>query len=211
MKNIIFLFAVTGLLAAVAPHGHDGVMNIGETAPNSDVAMLDVSGDEFSLNDLKGENGLLVVFSCNTCPFVVGNGDKSEGWEGRYNQLYELAQAEGIGMVLVNSNAAKRDGDDSFDAMKTHAEEAGYLMNYVVDENSALADAFGARTTPHVFLFDADMKLTYKGAVDDNVNSSDEVEATYLQDALSNMAAGEPIDPNDTKELGCSIKRVKTE
>lgn len=190
-------------------HGDDGIMNIGEAAPQADLKMLDVSGEELSLTDAKMENGLLVVFSCNTCPFVIGNGEKSEGWEGRYNDLYDLANENNIGMILVNSNEAKRDGVDAFEEMQAHADAAEYKMSYVVDKDHVLADAFGAKTTPHVFLFDADMKLAYKGAIDDNVNKASEVSETYLADAIGKMVAGETIDPNSTKQLGCSIKRVK--
>lgn len=197
------------LLMAFTIHDPEGIINIGETAPQSDLKMLDVLGDEFSLNDLVGENGLLVIFSCNTCPFVVGNGEKSEGWEGRYNGIYDQVSDNNIGMVLVNSNEAKRDGDDSYEKMQEHAEAANYKMNYVVDENHVLADAFGAKTTPHVFLFDASMKLVYKGAIDDNVNKSSEVEQEYLANAIANLIAGNAIDPNSTKQLGCSIKRNK--
>ena len=88
--------------------------------------------------------------------------------------------------------------------------ENGYTMKYVVDENHVLADALGALTTPHVYLFDEDMKLVYKGAIDDNVNDASEVKEHYLQDAIKNLMSGKTIDPNSTRQLGCSIKRVKS-
>ena len=80
-------------------------------------------------------------------------------------------------------------------------------MDYVVDEKSELADAFGAKTTPHVYLFDADMKLVYKGAIDDNNASAKEVKSHYLKTALKEMAADRPISEPETRPLGCSIKR----
>jgi len=160
----------------------------------ADEDMMDVSGKEMSLNDIKQEKGLVVIFSCNTCPFVVGG--KGEGWEGRYNDVYEECQKNNIGMVLVNSNEAKRDGDDSLEKMKIHAKEEGYKSYYVVDSKHKLADAFGAKTTPHVFMFDKDMNLAYKGAIDDNVESSKEVKEHWLSVAIENLAAGKKIDPN---------------
>ncbi len=201
MKTIIF--AVTAVLALTM----GDILEIGKTAPMTDVKMKDVSGKELSLNDIKQENGLLVVFSCNTCPFVVGG--KGEGWEGRYNDVHDMCTKNNIGMVLVNSNEAKRDGDDSLQEMQAHAKKEGYKSHYVVDNNHKLADAFGAKTTPHVFMFDGEMNLAYKGAIDDNVDSSADVKETWLQNAISNLAAGKPIDPNSTRNSGCSIKRVK--
>ena len=93
--------------------------------------------------------------------------------------------------------------------MKNKARDMGYLAPYVVDEESKLANAFGARTTPHVFLFNADLELIYTGAIDDNVDSSEEVENHYLIDAIERHSAGKRIRKNTTAPLGCSIKRVQ--
>lgn len=212
MKTNRNFWAICALVLIVSifafmPAGTDS-LEIGTAAPKADVKMKDVSGKSYTLKDLKKENGLLVIFSCNTCPFVVGTGDK-EGWEKRYNGLYEKAQEEKIGMVLINSNEAYRGDQDSFEEMVAHARKEGYKSPYVVDKDHVLADAFGAKTTPHVYLFDKDMKLVYKGAIDDNNGSSDDVKEHYLKDALTNLPAGKKIDPNSTKSLGCSIKRVK--
>ena len=205
MKTV--LLALSLLASAAFSVDVSEVLEIGSKAPLADQKMMDVSGNELSLDDIKKENGLLVVFSCNTCPFVVGG--KGEGWEGRYNDIYDICQKQEIGMVLVNSNEAKRDGDDSLEEMKAHAKEEGYKSYYVVDQKSALADAFGARTTPHIYMFNNKMELAYKGAIDDSVDSSVNVKEPWLNNAISNLAEGKKIDPNSTKNLGCSIKRVK--
>lgn len=186
-------------------HDHK-TLEIGAKAPKTDLKMKDVSGKEHALNDLKKENGLLVIFSCNTCPFVIGG--MGEGWEGRYNKVYDIAEANNIGMVLVNPNEAKREKGDSFDDMVARAKEKSYKSPYVIDNNHVLADAFGARTTPHVFLFDKNMTLVYVGAIDDNVKSTEDVKEFYLKDAIENLAKGQKIDPNATKNIGCSVKRV---
>ncbi len=136
-------------------------------------------------------------------------GGRGEGWEGRYNDVYDLCAKNNIGMVLVNSNEAKRDKDDSFTEMQARAKAEAYKSYYVVDEDHKLADAFGAKTTPHVFMFDVNMNLAYKGAIDDNVDAAAEVKETWLENAISNLVAGKPIDPNSTRNIGCSIKRVK--
>ena len=184
---------------------------IGEKAPMATAPLMGVDGKQHTLLDLKGENGLLVIFSCNTCPFVVGNGTKTEGWEGRYNGLSELATSLNIGMVLVNSNEAKRKGDDSFAAMKQRAADSDYTMPYVVDQGSKLANACGARTTPHVFLYNKDLTLAYRGAIDDNVNKAEEVKEPYLNLAMTRMAEGKKIKTQETKAVGCSITRDLTQ
>tara|TARA_R110000868_G_scaffold73899_10_gene213868 strand:- start:951 stop:1580 length:630 start_codon:yes stop_codon:yes gene_type:complete len=174
----------------------------GDVAPMLDYKMQSISGENLSLNDLKEENGMLVIFSCNTCPFVVA-------WEDRYPELADIASQNEIGFALINSNQAKRDGEDSFDEMQRHATEKGYGdAPYLVDENSALANAFGAKTTPHVFLFNQDMTLVYVGAIDDNFKDASKVKETFLEDAINNMIEGNEITPNTTKAIGCSIKRV---
>ena len=213
MKNKRVAFLMSVLLGAIISFtsltvANDGeAMAIGAKAPLTDVKMQDISGKELSLTDLNKKNGLLVVFSCNTCPFVVGSGNK-EGWEGRYNSLNSLCEKNGLGMVLVNSNEAKRKGDDSMAEMVAHAKEQGYKMPYVIDQNHQLADALGARTTPHVYLFNSDLLLVYRGLIDDNVNSAQEVKEKYLESAISKLVKGEMPDPAVTKAMGCSIKRV---
>lgn len=179
-------------------------LSIGDKAPMTSVKMKEVAGEQVSLDDLKKENGLLVIFSCNTCPFVLA-------WEDQYPRLGDLTSDNKIGMVLVNSNEAKRKGDDAMSAMKEHARKAGYNCPYVVDSGSKLADAFGAQTTPHVYLFNEDMELVYRGSINDKFEGKDKTaKKFYLEGAIQNLVQGKQIDPADTREIGCSIKRVKT-
>lgn len=177
-------------------------LEIGSVAPMVDYKMQDIGGKEYSLSDLKKENGLLVIFSCNTCPFVLT-------WEDTYPELYEVANLNGLGMVLVNSNTKKRSDEDSMEAMRSHAKKAGYKMPYLVDEKNKLADAFGARSTPHVYLFNNEMELVYRGSINNKYENKTKVaDKFYLKNAIKAMLTGEKIDPADTKEIGCSIKRV---
>lgn len=206
MKTAIALSALA--LLGMAPHGELKDLNLGDALPLPDHRMMDVSGQEKSLKELAGKNGLLVIFTCNTCPFVVGT-DDSEGWEGRYPELGVFARKHGVGMALVNSNEAKRAMGDSFDDMKKRYTEKGYNHYYLLDKGHQVADAFAARTTPHVFLFDKDLKLVYKGAVDDRVEKAADVKQPFVRDAITNMVGGKAIDPAVTRNIGCSIKRVE--
>jgi hypothetical protein len=213
MKKVLIAASALVLLVAIAAFSFKSetnpILDLGAKAPETKLEMADVSGENITLESVAQKNGLLVIFSCNTCPFVIGNGTKTEGWEGRYPGIAEMAMKNDIGMVLVNSNEAKRSAGDSMEDMKKRYAEKNLKGYYVLDENHKLADAFGALTTPHVYLFDGDMKLIYKGAIDDSVDSSKDVKQAYLENAIKAHVNGKKIDPASTKQLGCSIKRVK--
>jgi len=204
MKKIVSLLALAAIVVTgfAFAEKSDTDLKVGDKAPLTSAKLIDINNKETSLENLKKEGGLLVIFSCNTCPFVVA-------WEDRYNGLNDLATNNNIGMVLINSNEAKRAGDDSLEKMKAHASKLGYTAPYVIDADHKIADAFGAASTPHVYLFDKDMKLVYVGAIDDNYKDASQVKETYVANAIKNLATNKPISPNQTKAIGCSIKRVK--
>jgi thioredoxin-related protein len=176
-------------------------IEIGTELPAATEKVKSVDGKEINLKKAGTKNGLIVMFSCNTCPYVVKS-------QERTRQVMAFAKEKSVGMVIVNSNAAYRDKDDSYEAMKKYAKEQGYSVPYVVDEASKIADAFGATRTPEVFLFDKDNKLVYKGAMEDNPSSPSESKEMYLQDAVTKMLAGQPASPSTTKSIGCTIKRA---
>lgn len=199
MKKFLVLLMVVLSVPFFASAG-DGQIEIGEKAKYTDVEMLSVNGERVSLADVSKENGLLVMFSCNTCPFV-------KRWEDRYSQVKAWADNNDVGMIVLNSNYKNRNGVDSYDAMKKHASDNDYNFHYVVDENSQIANAFGGQTTPHVFLFDDDMELVYKGAIDDNYKNAADVKKHYLKDALVSLGNERKVAVAETRPVGCSIKR----
>ena len=170
--------------------------------PNADYEMKSVNGIYYSLNNLKEKNGIIILFTCNTCPFVVK-------WEDRYKLLEELAKKNNIGLVYINSNYKKRDGDDSYEEMKKHAKKMNYRFPYLLDEKSKLANSFGAKTTPHIFMFNSNLQLAYKGAIDDNYEDINKVKEFYLEDAIQQLVKGKRIKVSETKPIGCSIKRFR--
>ena len=186
----------------------------GTALPLSDQQMIDVkTNSKTALKDYKKEKGLLVIFSCNTCPFVVGTPD-FPGWERQYNTLFDQVVKCNVGFVLVNSNERNRqlgisEGVDSENQMKKHAEEKGYQMPYLLDEKSILANAFGAKTTPHVFLFNEELKLVYSGSIDNIWDNQRKEEIPYLINAINALIQGKKIKPSATPPKGCSIKRFK--
>ena len=202
MKKIMFVFMLAVSVSVFASN-NSGKLAIGDKPVLPEVKMDDVSGAKISLADVKKENGLLVMFSCNTCPFVLQ-------WEDRFPDLKAWADKNKVGMVVLNSNHQKRDGEDSFEAMKKHAKEKGYNFYYALDDQSLIANSFGGQTTPHAFLFNGKMELVYKGAIDDSYKSAKDVKQPYLKDAIASLSSGKKIAVVETKPVGCSIKR-KTE
>ena len=122
--------------------------------------------------------------------------------------VQELATVNDIGIILLNPNEDYRDKGDGMEDMILHAEKAGYNLPYVLDKNHRVADAFGASRTPHVYLFNAEDKLVYVGAIDDKANSAADVEEFYLEDAIEQLSAGQAITRSSTKSIGCTIKRL---
>ena len=184
-------------------------LRVKDKAPMQQVDMKSVNGSIYNLNNLKKDKGLVVIFSCNSCPFVVGS-DDFPGWEKQYDSLYNEALANDIGFVLVNSNEGKRNQADSYEEMVKHAKEQNYTMPYVVDEKAALANAFGAKTTPHVYFFDQTLSLIYTGSIDNSWDKGRKSDQFYLFDAIKAQGKGKKIKPNTTEPKGCGIKRVVT-
>lgn len=177
-------------------------LGIGKPAPLADHKVEDISGRSLTLNSVKEQNGLLVIFSCNTCPWVVK-------WENRYLDLGTITKTSNIGMIALNPNERIRDKGESMEDMKKRAKNKGYNFYYALDKDHELADAFGATRTPHVFLFDKDMKLVYRGAIDDNAADAGKVKQYYLKNAIDELVAGKSVTESTTRSLGCTIKRIE--
>lgn len=205
MKKLTILVVLATFVSfsfyAFAPAGEPlkDELEIGAKAPLTDVEVKDVSGEMLTLAEVAGEKGLLVIFSCNTCPWVAK-------WEDRYNPVANLASEHNIGTIALNPNSAYRNRGDGYEDMQKRAEESGYDFYYALDEDSKLAKAFGATRTPHIFLFNSEMELVYRGAIDDNANAADEVEKPYLKNAITELGTGTQIKTQSSKSLGCTIK-----
>ena len=177
-------------------------IEINSEMPNMNQKLQSINGYSYSLESISEKNGLIVIFTSNTCPFVIK-------WEDRYTMVEELAKKNNLGLVYINSNYKKRDGDDSFEKMKEHAKKYNYRSPYLLDTESTLANSFGAKTTPHVFMFNKEFQLVYKGAIDDNYKDIDRVKEFYLKDAIEQLVNGKKIKVSETDPVGCSIKRFK--
>ena len=173
---------------------------IGSSLPLGDQPLKDITGKEISIRDAMKQNGVLVMFSCNTCPYVVKN-------QSRTKQLAAFAKENNIGVILLNSNEGGRTDGDSYTAMQSYGKQQGYQFYYALDTDSKLADAFGANRTPEIYLFNASGTLQYKGAIDDNPSDAGNVTREHTREAIQEMVAGKAITVKESRSVGCGIKR----
>lgn len=200
MKKI-FYAAIPVLAVAAAFAVNVDPLPLGAPVPKPELKMKDVSGKEISLQEVQTSKGLLVMFSCNTCPYVIKN-------QSRTYEVCKYALGSGLGVAVLNSNEAQRSEADSYEDMKAYAKEQGYGWYYMVDQNSTLADAFGANRTPECFLFDGSGKLVYHGAIDDNPNDAGAVSRKHLRVAIDEVLGGKDVTVKQSRSVGCSIKRL---
>ena len=201
MKKILLTAMPLAVVALLAVKPVADPLPIGSPMPKAEVKMKTVDGKEVSLSDVKGKNGLLVMFSCNTCPYVVKN-------QSRTAEACKYAMSKDFGVIILNSNEATRSGGDSFDEMKEYAKDQSYSWKYAVDKNSELADAFGASRTPECYLFDKNGKLVYHGAIDDNPSDASNVSRKHLIAAIDESHAGKEVTQKQSRSVGCGIKRL---
>lgn len=202
MKKILSLLSAFALMGSV--YAQSGSMGLGTSFPDQPYTTTNVfTMKDATLKHVASKKGLLVIFTCNTCPFVIRNIDRTK-------EILAFAKEKGLGVMMVNSNEAQRNDVDAVDKMVEFGKKQGY-PNYFIDKNSQLADIFGASHTPEVFLFDGKTEtMVYKGAMDDNPSDPKSAKVMYLKNAITNMLAGKEINPAQTKSVGCSIKRLKS-
>jgi len=167
--------------------------------PEADRSLTTTQGENRTLNGLRGSQGTLVIFWSNQCPWV-------DRYEDRVKAARDQASGNGIAVVLVNSNDASAFPEENREANRSRAQQRNYEMPYLKDQGGVVARAFGASRTPHVFLFDGDGSLVYRGAIDDSPSDPNSIQDNYLLDALTAVAAGDAPETSSTRAFGCTIK-----
>ncbi|HCT54504.1 MAG TPA: thioredoxin family protein [Balneola sp.] len=175
-------------------------LSIGSETPLTDHKVEDVNGRTINLSEIAQQNGLVVIFSCNTCPMV-------SRWEDRMKALANSARLNNIGLIVLNPNERIRERGESLEDMKRRSTKQTYNFVYALDKDHVIADAFGATKTPEVFVFDGSMKLVYKGSIDDNPNNPSGVTKRYVDDAVQALASGNQVEVSRSVPKGCPIKR----
>ena len=169
---------------------------LGEGAPA--FALTGVDGREHALDHYDDAELLVLIQSCNHCPYVIA-------WEERMVGVQADYAGRGVRLVAVNSNDVARSPNDSFERMTARAAERGFNFDYLYDPTQEIARTLGSQRTPEVFVFDRERRLVYHGAIDDNRDES-AVEHRYLRDALDALLAGERPSVAETPPVGCTVK-----
>ena len=169
---------------------------LARTAPQ--FALPGVDGGDHSLADYADATALVLVQTCNHCPYA-------QAWEGRINTVAGDYADRGVRVVAISSNDVSSHPEDSFEEMQRRARAQGFVFDYLYDESQDVAHALGSERTPEVFVYDGDRRLAYHGAVDDNRDET-AASAHYLRDALDAVLAGEAPAVTDTAPVGCTVK-----
>jgi peroxiredoxin len=170
---------------------------IGSSVP--DFNLKGVDGKQYSISSFKDARLLVVMFTCNHCPYVVSS-------EDRMIKFYNDYAGKGLAMIGINSNETEGHPTDSFDHMIGHAKEKGFKWPYVRDDSQEIALKYGALRTPHYYVFDQERKLRYTGRMDDNPRNPGKETTHELRDAVDALLAGKTPAVTATNPIGCNVK-----
>ncbi len=171
-------------------------LQIGEKAPN--FSLPSTNGKTYQLSDFN-EDTLVVFFTCNHCPYVIGSDEVTR-------KTVEKYAPKGVGFVGINSNSKNTYEEDSFPNMVKRMEEQKFPWVYLYDESQEVALAYGALRTPHFYVFDKDRKLIYTGRAVDNPKVSSKITVNDLENALNEHLSGKDITTKVTNPIGCNVK-----
>lgn len=201
MKKITTLLMVSAILLAsfTAADGY----KVGDKA--ADFRLKNIDNRMVSLADHKDAKGIILVFTCNHCPFA-------KKYESRIMALDKKYKSKGFPVIAISPNDPTVVAEDSFENMQKLAAEKKYTFPYLFDETQLTAKAYGAAKTPHVFILqkvNAEYIVRYIGAIDDNSDDEVGVKEKYVESAVDNILSGKTVNPGMTKAIGCSIKWKK--
>ena len=162
--------------------------------------LLDISDNYFSLDQLKGDNGTVIAFICNHCPYVIAIAERLS-FEAK--ELKKLS----INMIAIMSNDVEQYPEDSFDNMKLFAKKYDFKFSYLFDETQEVAKSYGAVCTPDIFGFNSSLELMYRGRIDSGVMNSDTKKIDRELFFAMNKIKNDGVGPKDQlNSFGCSIK-----
>ncbi len=172
-------------------------LELGATAPDFSVTGTD--GKNYSLADFESASTLVVFFTCNHCPFVVGSDEVTRATAEKF-------QDKGVAFIGINSNSEKTNPTDDFDHMVSRMKEHNFPWIYARDASQEVAQAYGALRTPHFYVFDADRKLAYCGRGVDQPRDTSKMQVNDLEKALAEITAGQSVSVSLTNPIGCNVK-----
>jgi len=170
---------------------------IGEKAP--DFSLQATDGKNYSLKDFATASTLVIFFTCNHCPYVIGSDEMTR-------QTVEKFQSKGVAFVAINSNSKSTYPEDSFEHMVARMQKHHFPWTYLYDEHQQVAKAYGALRTPHFYVFDKNRALIYTGRAVDSPRDTSKMKVNDLDRVLSEHLAGQPISISLTNPIGCNVK-----
>ena len=175
-------------------------LQIGEKAP--DFSLPGVDGKTYSLAGFRDKPVLVVMFTCNHCPYV-------QAYEDRLIAIQRDSADRGVSLVAINANETKNYPEDSFPNMVKRAQSKGYNFPYLRDEEQTTANAYGATYTPEIFVLDPERRLQYAGRIDDNWQQPEKATSHDLRKAIESLLKKQPVPNPSTHAIGCTIKWAK--
>jgi len=172
-------------------------IRLGDKAP--DFNLKGVDGKTYSLESFKDFDILVLIISCNHCPYVVA-------YEDRMIAIQRDYLDRGVRLVAINPNNEITHPEDSFENMVIRAKEKGFNFPYLRDESQEVPRFLGARYTPEIYVFDRERRLRYHGRIDDNYENPKAVRRHDLRDAIESLLAGREVRNPETTAIGCTIK-----
>ncbi len=172
-------------------------LELGQTAPAFKLPATD--GKTYSLEDFKGAKTLVVFFTCNHCPYVVGSDEITR-------KTVETFAPQGVAFVGINANSVNTNPTDSFENMVKRMKEHRFPWLYLHDATQDVARAYGALRTPHFFVFDDKRNLVYTGRGVDSPKDISKMTINNLEAALNNHLAGKAVSVPLTNPIGCNVK-----
>ncbi len=195
LLHFVLLAYLVLTMSATTPKGY----TLGDIA--KDFSLKSVNGDIVSLSDYKDAKGVIVIFTCNHCPFA-------QLYEQRIIQLHKKFAPLGFPVVAINPNSPLMVAEDSFEKMQELAKSKHYPFAYLFDEEQTVYPLFGATRTPQVFILDENRAVRYIGGIDSNAEAPDSSTIPWAENAVNALLRGESPDPLRTKSVGCTVKKA---
>ncbi|MFN0048277.1 MAG: thioredoxin family protein [Cytophagales bacterium] len=168
----------------------------------ADFSLKNIDGKNMSLRDFKDAKGIIVIFTCNHCPFAVLYEDRIVALNNKY-------ASQGYPVVAINPNDVTKEPADSYENMQKRAKEKNFTFPYLYDDTQAIAKAYGASRTPHVYLLRknaTNFTVEFIGAIDDNAQDAGGVKERFLENAIEELKANKAVSKKSVKAIGCTIK-----
>ena len=194
MLPCLVLAATTGFVTTALAGKYNTVLEVGGAAPVWE-SLPGIDDQKHSYESVKEAQAVVVVFTCNSCPYAVDV-------EDRLNALRKRFDPNKVAVVAINVNKVE---EDRLPAMKERAKEKGFEFTYLWDESQKIGKAFGAKFTPEFFVLNKDRKVVYMGAFDDSP-TGDQVSKTYVVDAVEAVLSGGKVEIAETPPIGCLIR-----